>query len=211
VKVAVFGATGATGRQVVRLALAGDHQVTVLARAPGAAAFENIKADVVVGDVRHPPDVAAAIANADAVVSALGVGRNRAATVVYSEGMTNIISAMRAEGVRRLACVSSTAVESAPGTPFALQLLHKQVLQRLLERPFADVREMEDLVGASGLDWTIVRAARLTHGRGRGRYHTASGALAGRGMSISRADLAEYLLICLGDSGTVGRTMEIAY
>jgi uncharacterized protein YbjT (DUF2867 family) len=211
VKVAVFGATGATGRQIVRLALARGYQVTVLARSASAAVFDNSKADVVVGDVLRPSDVAVAVADADAVVSALGVGHNRAATVVYSEGMSNILDAMRAEGVRRLACVSSTAVESAPGTPLALRLLHKQVLQRLLERPFADVVKMEDLVGVSGLDWTIVRATRLTNGRPKGRYRTAAGAPAGRGLSISRADLADYLLTCLGDADTVGGTIEIAY
>lgn len=209
-RVAVFGATGATGRQLLRQAVALGHEVTALARRPEALAVEGA-VKVFGGDVLSPDDVAAVVEGADAVVSALGVGRNRGTTVVYSQGTAAITAAMRATGTRRLVCVSSTAVESAPGTPLPVRLLHRQVLQRLLVRPFADVLAMERQVRASGLDWTVVRAARLTNGRARGHYHTAVGAPAGRGMSVSRADLAGYMLACLDDPGAVGRTVEIAY
>jgi putative NADH-flavin reductase len=208
-RVAVFGPTGGTGQRVVRAALDLGHEVTTLARRPEAVPGGG-KATVLGGDVLRAADVRATVAGADAVVSALGIGMTRAATIVYSEGTSNIIQAMREEGISRLVCVSSAALESAPGTPFALRLLHRQ-LQRILARPFADQWEMERMVGASDLDWTVVRAARLTNGPRRGSYRTASGRKAGRAMSISRADLADYLLTCLDVPSTQRRVIEIAY
>jgi putative NADH-flavin reductase len=144
-------------------------------------------------------------------VSAIGIGYSRAATVLYSEGTSNIIGAMRGAGVRRLMCVSTAGLNSSPGASLAVRALHKLVLQRLLRDPYADMREMEYRITQSGLDWTIVRAARLTNGPSRGRYRTAVGRSAGRGLSISRADLAGYLLDCLDDPKAYRCSTEISY
>src|SRR5487761_47906 len=210
-RLAVFGATGGTGRQVVEQALGLGHEVVALARRPEALTIQHDRLRVVAGDVLKPDSAAAPIADADAVVSTLGIGYSRAHTVVYSQGTANIIDAMQAAGVHRLVCLSTAGVDSSPGAPLPVRALHKLVLQRVLRHPYADTREMERRIRASGLDWTIVRAARLTNGRRRGTYRTAVEHSAGRAMSIYRADLAAYLLSCLGDSSAYGHWLEIAY
>lgn len=210
-RLAVFGATGATGHQLVGQALALGHEVTALARRPGAIAMPDSKLRVVEGDVLNPGSALAAVAGADAVVSALGIGYSRTETVVFSAGTAAIIDAMKASDVRRFICVSSSGMDSPPGTPAALRAIHRHVLQRMLRHPYADMWEMERCVASCGLDWTIVRAARLTNSRARGGYRTAVGYKAGRGLSISRADLAGFMLSHLGDEELYGRRVEIAY
>jgi uncharacterized protein YbjT (DUF2867 family) len=210
-RLTIFGATGGTGRQLVEQALELGHEVTVLARRPDAVPIRDGKLRVLAGDILSPGSAAAPVAGADAVLSALGIGYSRAPTLVFSRGTANILEAMKAEGVRRFACVSSGGVDSLPGTSAPMRAFHKLVLQRLLRHPYSDIRKMEQSVADSGLDWTIVRAARLTNSRPRGRYRTGIERGAGRGLSISRADLAGYMLSHLADAALYGHLVEIAY
>jgi putative NADH-flavin reductase len=53
---------------------------------------------------------------------------------------------------------------------------------------------METVVAASNLDWTIVRPPRLTRGPRTGRFRFEKDHLPPSGRSISRADLAHFLL-----------------
>lgn len=68
---AIFGATGGTGRHLLDQALAAGHHVTALVRTPAALPVTHERLRVLQGDVRDR-DQAAAIAGQDAVVSALG-------------------------------------------------------------------------------------------------------------------------------------------
>ena len=72
-KLVILGATGGTGRELVRQALARGHDVTALARDPSriessaTGVLHRIKADV-----RDPASIAAAIGPSSTVLSALG-------------------------------------------------------------------------------------------------------------------------------------------
>jgi putative NADH-flavin reductase len=208
-RIAVFGATGGTGQELLRQALAAGHQVLALARRPGAVTARDAGLRVVEGDVLRPEDVASVVAGADAVISALGIGMHRHATTVYSAGTGNVIDAMKAAGVRRLLCVSTSSLELPPPrriTEFAVSKL----LHAILAAPYADMALMERAVRTSGLEWTLVRAARLTNGPATGRYRTMVDAKLPGCWSISRADLAAYLLDRVTDEQTHGRCVEIA-
>ena len=59
---------------------------------------------------------------------------------------------------------------------------------------YEDKNRQEQLVKASGLDWTIVRPAVLTDGSRTGKYRVLtdlSGVTAGK---IARADVADFIL-----------------
>jgi putative NADH-flavin reductase len=57
-----------------------------------------------------------------------------------------------------------------------------------------DASEMESFFQKSGLDWTLVRPPRLTNGPRRGRYRVREGHLPGFGFTISRADVAAFMI-----------------
>ena len=210
-RLVVFGPTGGTGRALIEQALADGHRVTAFARRPAALVIRHDRFTAVAGDALDPAAVAGAVAGQDAVVSTLGIGYSRAATTVYSAGTGHILAAMRAAGVGRLLCVSTASLD-LPGRAAPVQhLIYQQVLHRMLARPYADMALMEQAVRASALDWTLVRAARLTNGRRTGRYRVAAARKLPGGWSISRPDLAHYLLHHLVDPDTYRAVVEIAY
>jgi putative NADH-flavin reductase len=207
----VFGATGGTGARVVESALAAGHEVTAVARRPEAVTARHARLTIVRGDVLDLGSTEAAIAGRDAIVSALGVGVSRGPTNVYSAGVGNIMKAMKSAGVRRLICVSASALAIDAEDPFVARIILKPLLQGLLKRPFADLAIMEREVVASGLDWTIVRPPRLTNGARTGRYRTALTPNLRGAFSISRADLADHVVRCIGDRASFGATVGIGY
>jgi nucleoside-diphosphate-sugar epimerase len=72
------------------------------------------------------------------VVSALGVGTSRARTRVYSEGIANVLEAMRSHGIGRLAVISAAPVGPRGEQPF----LERRVVMPVLERLFACYEDM---------------------------------------------------------------------
>jgi putative NADH-flavin reductase len=210
-RVAVLGATGGTGRLVVEAALRRGHPVTALARQPVDLAVRHAELRTVQGDVLGTGSCQQVVAGADGVVSALGIGMHRHATTVYSQGTSNLIRAMTAASVRRLVVVSTASIEPHSIRRPAEWLVARVLLHPLLRRPYADMAAMERLVRQCDLDWTIVRATRLTNGPATGRFRVAVDAKLPGGWTISRADLSEYLLDLLEDRDSFGRTVEIGY
>src|SRR5690349_20709166 len=100
-KLAVFGATGPTGRQFVEQARAKGHELRVLVR-PQSTAPEGTEA--VVGDVLDAEAVASTISGTAAVVCILGLPKGGG--TVISDGTANIIKAMTAQQVQRLVAVT---------------------------------------------------------------------------------------------------------
>lgn len=207
-RVTVFGATGGTGRSVITQALEAGDKVTALARRPAALAEFGDEITVVGGDVLDLGTVAEAVDGAEVVISALGIGMHRHATTLYSRGTANIVAAMREARVARLLVVSTSSLE-LPG-----RLAERAVaamLHRILAKPYADMALMEDTVRSCDLDWTLLRAARLTNGSVTGRYRTAVDTKLRGCWSISRADVAHYCLAHAADATTFRHTVEIAY
>jgi putative NADH-flavin reductase len=64
----------------------------------------------------------------------------------------------------------------------------------LLRNVAKDSAEMEHVVMESGLDWTIARPPRLTNGPLTGHYRIKDGRLPRGSLSLSRADVAHFLL-----------------
>ncbi|MGH3260022.1 MAG: NAD(P)-dependent oxidoreductase, partial [Streptosporangiaceae bacterium] len=122
---------------------------------------------VTAGDATDPAAVADAVAGADAVLSALGPRGTRTPGLLGAAASA-VTQAMVKHGVHRLLCVSAAGAfirEDPEANP-----LVKIILPRIFARPFADVREMERVVRASALDWTLVRPTRLVNGPGTGKY-----------------------------------------
>ena len=213
-KLLVIGATRGTGRQVMQQALAAGHRVTALARDPARIDVPRDvpaqRLSVVRGDVLDPASLAPAMADRDAVISTLGV-TSRAPTTLYSEGMRNIIQAMRATGVRRLVAVSAAPLSSDDGDTLPSRLLLKPMMWALLRPVYADMARMEDEIRQSGLDWTIVRPPRLTDKPPTGRYRTALNRSVRGGHTISRADLAAAILKLLDDPTSIRAAIGIGY
>ena len=206
-KAIVFGSTGGIGRQVVEQALAANYEVTAIARRPEAITTQHPRLKVVRGDVLDPASFRQALAGQDVVVSALGVV-TRGPTTVYSAGVANIVEAMRANGVRRLLCISASGLEPGPRWQ---RIVAKQVLWRILKEMYTDLVRMEAVAKASGLDWTVIRPPRLTDKPRTGHYQIVVNQHLTHGSVISRADVADYIVNHWQDRAAYCGMVEVAY
>ena len=179
-KLAVFGANGPTGRLLTRLALDEDHDVVAVTRHPDAFPLEHPHLEVAAGDVHDAVAVASAIDGSDAVLSTLGVPFAKTPIDVYSDGVANIIAGMHAAGIKRIVCVSSSAIGPHPEPlggfvfekimqPYVVNKLGKTLYDdmrrmeamRVRQRPGVDDRPTVGVVrGAGGLG--VLRRGRLT-------------------------------------------------
>jgi hypothetical protein len=95
---------------------------------------------------------------------------------------------MHATGVRRLLVVSAAVNFVNQGLVY--WLFRNTLLRNIVE----DTTEMERLVMASGLDWTIARPPRLTNGPLTTHYDVEDNGMPRGGFSLSRADVAHFFL-----------------
>jgi uncharacterized protein YbjT (DUF2867 family) len=92
-----------------------------------------------------------------------------------------------------------------------VRFLAKYVLQKLLRHMYADLRAMERLVRESDANWTIVRPPRLTDKPLTGRYRWSVNGFLHNCLSISRADVAHFILHHITDESTYKGVVEIGY
>jgi len=129
---------------------------------------------------------------------------------------------MQAAGVRRIIVVSAAPIGTVPspgrphpprhdpGDGLIIRYLADPIVKRALRGHYADLARMEDVLRDSDLDWTIVRPPRLTSKPATGKYRTAYGQNLRRGVLVSRADVAQYMLSILDQPETSRRTVGIA-
>lgn len=191
-RIAIFGATGRTGRHLVEQALAAGHHVTALARDPGGLGPARERLAVVQGDALDAGAVERAVAGADVVLDALGHVKGSPAGL-REDFARNLVAAMNRHGIRRLVSLTGAGVGDPNDRPRPVDRAFGILLRLLSRKVIVDSLRHDRLVRDSGLDWTIVRAPVLTDGRPVGRVRV--GYLGGDvGIRLDRADLARFML-----------------
>src|SRR5947207_4932017 len=202
-RVLVIGATGGTGRRLVERALDQGHQVTAFVRRPAKLQIEHANLRVVKGDVLDYPSVEAAMHGQSAVLCALGHKRFFYPNKIQSNGMRNILGAMKTCNVPRLICETALGIGNSVGR---LGLPHTFfILPLILPFYMWDKLRQEELIRTSDRDWIIVRPGVLTNGPARGKYR--HGPEVGNyfwPVMISRADVAAFMLKQLRDDTYLG-------
>jgi uncharacterized protein YbjT (DUF2867 family) len=209
-RILIIGATGGTGRELVRQALEQGHQVTALVRKPKKIKVEHPNLRVVKGNVHDYDSVESAMRGQSAVVCALGTKRFFYPNRVASNGTANILRAMKSCGVPRLVCESSLGVGNSVGR---LGLLYTFfVVPMILPFIFYDKVRQEKVIEESDADWVIVRPAVLTNSPARGKYRH------GRNVGnylwtnrIARGDVADFMLKQLTDDDYIGAAVAVVW
>jgi putative NADH-flavin reductase len=191
-KVLILGATGGTGRLIVGQALERGQEVTALVRSPEKAnGLEGAK--LIVGDVRDEKMLREALKGQDAVISALGTPASPFRKVtLLSTATRTLVSAMKAEHISRLVCITGIgAGDSARHGGF---LFDNVIFPLLLKKVYADKNRQEAIVRDSGLDWVLVRPSVLNDKPSRGSVRALTDLSDFHGGSISRQDVATFVL-----------------
>ncbi|MEB3298331.1 MAG: SDR family oxidoreductase [Candidatus Sericytochromatia bacterium] len=209
-KVCVFGATGPTGRHLVRLALDAGHEVVAACRRPEALELVHERLEKRQADVFDPESVRVAVGGCTAVVSALGMRPGERDRRVYSEGMGHIVAAMHEQGLRRLIAVTASGLRETP--EYALPWIFRAVIVPLFLKPvFADMRRMESVIEATDLEWTLVRPPGLVEGKAQGTWQARAGMGVPGSARIDRADLAAFMVRELAEGAWIRQGVAVAW
>ncbi|KAB2582127.1 hypothetical protein BS297_27320 [Rhodococcus erythropolis] len=190
-KIAVFGATGPTGRQFINTALERGHSITALAR-DGKRIQDIAGIHVIEGDALNPEDVDAAIVGQDAVFCSLGLsaaGSRSEVVNVCTTAIEYILSANARHNIERFVVMSTHGVgDSHDNSPYVTRLWD------IMGERLIDKERMEDVLTQSQLPWTVVRAPRITDDPPTTNYRVGHLIDIPVGGSISRTNLTEFVL-----------------
>lgn len=194
-RIALFGGTGPTGKHMIEEALRQGYELSVYTRnAAKLSAFEG-KIEVVIGDLNNREAIKTCIQGADAVISALGPNslKTRDKRPIM-RGVTTIISVMEELKVRRFIQIS-TAVYRDPKDGFdfksqAFVMLFKLIVPKAQD----DIKATAELISKSRLDWTLVRIPNLKDGPATGQVDVGWYGKTKLGMTLSRGNLAKFLV-----------------
>lgn len=204
-KILVLGATGATGSRLVERALVKGHFVTAAVRDPMKLDLVHDRLTIIRLDILDQAALQVAIGVQDAVLSALGPGRDLHSNIV-SLAVKEIIPAMERTSVRRLIFLSSFG---AGDTWEQASVLSKMVFSMLFKDVLKDKSVADDLLRSSSLDYTLVYPTSLTNGPLTGEYRVGAELRPGLIPNISRADVADFMLSQLTDTAWIRKTVII--
>lgn len=191
--IAVFGGSGATGKLLIAHALDRGLKVRALERTVGSISPVPERLEVLQGSLTNYEDVLATLEDCSAVICVFGP-RPPFAEVFCETATATIVAAMKKFSICRLVCQTGGLIGEYPANrtlPF--RLMADQSRRRWPQQNL-DREGQERVVIHSGLAWTIVKPPRLTNGKPRGIWTVGPEVREGMLSSISREDLAEFLL-----------------
>lgn len=185
-KLAIFGATGRVGGEMIRLALQDGHQVNALVRTPTKIRKQN-HLTVLQGNVFNKEDVEQTITATDVVISALGTDR----TTTLSDGISHIISSMKKHDIKRIVTIGTAGILDSRSEPGKFRFQSSESKQKLT---FAaeEHAKVYKMLAESNLDWTIVCPTYLPDGEAIGKYRIEKNKLPLDGKKITVGDTAKF-------------------
>ena len=204
----VIGASGKTGKWIVRECLKSGHTVTALVRDPASYTTESDRVHVASGTPMEPTHVAAAMQNIDAVIVALGMQKDSPKNL-FSHSMENIIAAMKTANVSRIIVLSAAGAGSLRAhAPFALRMVSGFGYLKLVFNEHATV---EKLLATSDLRYTIIKPTILTNkDEVKTLVLTTESDPVTPARSISRRQVADAIVWNLADLSFVGQSVIVS-
>lgn len=205
--IAIIGATGSTGKELVRLALKANYKVTVVVRNPDRfQPGEHLR--VLKGDVTDLPSLELAFKNIDSVISCFGPADNRNVGTFMSVGVSNIVKACEKNNVKRFVFMSGFVQADYHEFSFINKQLVK-LLRQYYHQSYHDKVIAEAHIQNSTLDWTIARASSLKKSQPSGEYKTGIKTKIYPFTMLSYADCAQCLLDALEEKNWARQIINV--
>src|SRR5690348_2739695 len=191
-KLAIFGATGRTGKPLLEQALQAGHEVVALVRTPSKLTIQHPKLTVIQGNAMNPADVDRVVQGSDAVISVIGQTKGSPRDTM-TVAITNIIAAMNKYGVKRLVSLTGGGVDDPHDRPRFANHMIKLALKLMSGHVLKDAENHAEAIRKSNLGWVIVRGPMLNDGPYTGNYRVGWVGV-NTGARDARADLADFIL-----------------
>jgi len=203
-KIIVFGATGGVGQYVVQQALEKGYEVTAFVRTPSKIECTHEQLQIVQGDAFNQDEVTAAIKGHDVVVSCLGSRQGLKKSTELAEMTKNIVDGMQTHGIKRIIYTASAGInKEIPG-------VSGKIVMKMLKNPLEDHRNAVEYIKAHELNFTIVRPMGLTNDPLTETYRESKVSVPIKAKSISRADVAHFIVKALSDKQYENTSIVIA-
>ena len=197
-KLIVFGPTGQTGIQLIRVALENpDNEVSIFIRTPSRLPEDlRDKVNSIVGDVTDKQAVIDAIKGHDAIVSGLGTGKNLGANTILSTGAKNMVAGMKEHNVKKFAFIGISDLLPEGLLSGLLARFWRWVLRNITadhERVLNFLKEQGDEV-----NWVAIMPPQIVDKPHTGNYATAVNKLAGS-RKVMSGDIAHAMVTLVTD------------
>lgn len=188
-KVAIIGASGFIGTEILKEALQRGHEVTAIVRNPEKVTLKDPHLTVKQGDVTNEDTVATLASGNEAVISAF----NAHDSATYVKAIHAIINGTKKAGITRLLAVSGAgSLEVAPG----VQILDTPEFPEQWKAGATATRDaLNVLRQEKELDWTALSpAAEIFPGERTGKYRTGKDQLLIDANGHSKISSADYAI-----------------
>ncbi|XP_045199850.2 flavin reductase (NADPH)-like [Mercenaria mercenaria] len=198
-KIAVLGATGPSGIQVIKEALEREHEITAIVRNPDKLTENHENLKVVKANIFDAESLVPHLTGQDAVLSCLGCTPSWLSlwtVTFYMDSVKPVVTALRRANVNRFIFMSSWYTKNNSGEPFFMKWIIKPLF---LGQSLKNMGEMEDYleIECPDIDYTSVRAPQLSHSATTGtpvKYNEGQHVSPVSGFIISRRDVAKFML-----------------
>ena len=211
-KVSIFGATGALGKECVAQCLEAGHDVVVLARSPSKLPKElRFRVEVIEGDGLKPEAVASVIdRDTDAILFAIGVDRGSPEDLC-TDVTRNIIASMYKFGVNRFVwCGGGSNIVEDDVVTFGSRFVEAFASTFLGLRHRDKAHQLDFLYQHKDLEWIGVRPLQMRNGPRRGEYRLGFHPYSGLS-KITFADCAHAMVGMLEDDTWLTKAPIIQY
>ncbi|WP_391206261.1 NAD(P)-dependent oxidoreductase [Psychrobacillus sp. L4] len=149
-KIALFGATGRVGKEMLSLLLENNAEIIALVRKPEKLQ-NHPNLTLLQGDARVFSNVEKTLEVADAVISALGTDQ----TTVLTESVEHIISIMEKQKIKRVVTIGTAGILTSRVNPNLLRYESSES-KRKSTTAAKEHHKVYEMLKRSTLDWTIV-------------------------------------------------------
>jgi putative NADH-flavin reductase len=205
--IALIGATGATGKEVIEFALKQGYMVRALARKPDLIRPQQ-NLSVVAGDVTNDESLTKAFSDVDAVISCFGPINNFKAGNLMSAGTKNIIIACEKAGVKRLVFMSGI-LQSDGKELSLLNRLGQKLIRLFYSKIYNDKKIAENAIIYSNLNWTIIRSVGLNNSAPTGKFKAGASLNVSPFTLLSHADCAACLVQAVREESWMKRIINV--
>lgn len=190
--ITIIGASAGVGLETVKRALQRNHKVTTLSRSdinlPSQSNLYILK-----GSATNRDDLKLSLANADAVIVALGTGKSMKATKLYTD-FAKLLTEVQQENKYQIPFIILTgfgAGESGAYNTFLMKIFFKIFIDEV----YKDKTQMEEIISNANLNWVIVRPGLLKDKPLTEKYRTETKLYKGINIgAINRADVADFMV-----------------
>lgn len=205
-KLMIIGATGRTGGELVKEALANNNEVVAYTRSPRKMTSVP-KLKIIEGQLNDVDSLTKALNGCTAVLVALGNPMSNSSGNLFSFAIPNIIEAMDEANVKRIVSLSALGVgDTYKNSRYPYRLGAKT----FLKGNFADHAAGESKLIDSDLDWTTIHPGPLFNGNKTPKplvRNVNSGFKMPGAPRTYRSDVAQVMLNAIGESRTYGQKL----